>query len=382
MTENPVSPIDEGRETEATVSQIAERLNSAWGLELEAVVCEGCDWSYLLPKGNLPQRCPHCFQANLTPITEKVEGLPYTQPPELVVPFALSASRLVASIQNFTQGIPFASSDLNAKSLQSRMRRLYLPRWLVDAEVKATWQAEMGFDYEVVSHQDQYQEGRGGWSSRQVNERRVRWEPRLGRLARSYQNIAAPALEEDRRLQEAVGPYNVDEAQAYRSEELGSSFVRLPNRTPQDAWPDAKPAFQAAAAEECRQAAGADHQRNFNWQPDYQSQNWTLLLLPLYITYYQDDEGKAQPVLVQAQTGKMYGVRRASLKRAQRTSITLLTVASVAFLVSLLLSAVGMVVPLVLAMGVIGMVVALLIALGALFPITTVWWFNREERPS
>ena len=71
-----------------------------------------------------------------------------------------------------------------------------VPVWLVDGEVQAEWRAEAGYHYQVVSHQDRYEDRRGGWSSREVKETRTRWEPRLGRLKRAYQNLRAPALEE------------------------------------------------------------------------------------------------------------------------------------------------------------------------------------------
>jgi hypothetical protein len=171
----------------------------AWGAPLVAVVCETCDWTFLAPPSADLGRCPHCSRPGLTPLDSGLSQLPYTQPPELTLPHALDPAQLGQAIQTFARGIPYPPQDLTPSTLQRRLQRVYLPMWLVDASVQANWKAEAGFDYQVVSHQDQY--SGSGWTSQQVKEGRIRWEPRLGRLERSYANLAAPALEDHPALQ-------------------------------------------------------------------------------------------------------------------------------------------------------------------------------------
>ena len=90
-------------------------------------------------------------------------------------------------MQGFSQGIPYPPADLSPENLQQRLQRLFIPAWLVDASALASWQAEAGFNYEVVSHQEKYSDTQGGWRTQEVKEPRVRWEPRLGKLERTYQ---------------------------------------------------------------------------------------------------------------------------------------------------------------------------------------------------
>ncbi len=358
-------------------------VTGAWGTDLSSLVCEHCDWTFLAPTGATNKSCPHCHQPALTPLdnagAEQTTSIPGLPSPELVIPFNLSASALESAIQSFAKEIPFAPDDLNPPKLRSRLQAVFLPMWLVDSEVQATWQAEAGFNYDVVSHQEKFEENRGGWSTRQVKETKIRWEPRLGRLQRSYQNISAPALEEHRQYQAQLGLFELSQAQPYQPQAIHSAMLRLPDRAAQDAWSDAKPAFQEAAVEECRQAAGADYLRHFSWQADFQKQNWTLLLMPVYSTYYLDDENRPQPVLLHGQSGKISGLRRASSNHAQRTTITLLVIAAVMFLISLAVATTSIFLPPALAIGVLGIVAALLVGLGALIPIATVWWFNRSQ---
>jgi hypothetical protein len=358
-------------------------VESAWGYSLELAVCDQCGWSFLVPADRASHRCPHCFKVDLSledlqPALD--QGLPYHHPPELALPFTLTSEILAARVNSFSQGIPYPSADLSPANLTGRLQRILIPAWLVDTCVRASWQAEVGFDYEVVSHQDQYRESQGGWKTQQVTETRVRWEPRLGRLERAYQNLPITALEGVHQLRESLGDIRLDGAQPYTPELTQGAFVRLPARSREDAWGEALPKLQSAAAEECRQAASADHLRDFRWQPDFYGQNWTLLLLPWYATYYLDDENQPQPVYLHGQSGVVRGERWASLKRARKAAFIILGVAGLIGLLSLLLVAAGLLVPPLLVIGAIGLFIALLVGLGAIIPPAIAWQFNRSQK--
>jgi hypothetical protein len=349
----------------------------SWGVPLVAVVCEQCDWSFLTPQTTDINRCPHCFQPALARIDAQVSQLPYTHPPELTIPHALSEAQLSQAIQGFASGIPYPPQDLSPARLQARLQRIYLPMWLVDASVSASWKAEAGFDYQVVSHQDRY--SGNGWISQQVKEDRIRWEPRLGRMERSYNNIAAPALEDHPALAAALGTFNLSDARSYRPADLQKAFVRLPDRPPEDAWSDAQLALHNAAAEECRRAARADHLRRYSWQPTFKDQHWTQLLLPAFTAYYLDDNQQVQSLLIHGQSGKAIGRRRASLQRATRLVLAWLAVAALIFVLGLILAGASLAFPPLLALGILGLTAALLVGLGAIVPMIRVWWFNRNQ---
>ncbi len=354
--------------------------DQSWGVNLEAAICEQCDWRYLLPQGILPLRCPHCLQATLVSLEEQADSLPHSHPPELLLPFTVSTQTLSQSIQRFAGDIWFAPGDLNPQNLKTRLQRIYLPMWLVDRQAQATWQAEAGFDYQVVSHRDSFDENRGGWYSQQVTETNIRWEPRLGKLKRRYHNIPAPALEEHFQLMRQLGQYNIKAGQSYQPQAMEQTLIRLPNRSPADAWPDAVPAFQAAAAEECRQAAGADHIRQFRWTTEYHNPNWTLLLLPMYVTYYLDDDRNPQSILIHGQTGQLSGPRRASMRRAQRTALIIAGVAAIIFAVSLIIALASLFAPPLFLVAGVGIIAAIIVSLLAIAPMVIAWQFNRKGK--
>ena len=352
-----------------------------WGRDLQLAGCEVCDWLYLLPPDRLPLRCPHCGRAQLTPLDETADRPVYTRPPELAVPFSVAPAKLESGIERFARDIWFAPLDLKPQTLLSRLQRLYLPVWLVDTRVEATWQAEVGFDYQVVSHQEKYANEQ--WHTREVKETRVRWEPRAGRLQRPYDNVMAPALEDQPEMDRRLGRYEHTAARLFGAADLDEALVRLPNRAADDAWREAVAALQQRAADECRQAAAADHLRDFRWSPAYHDQNWTQLLLPLYATYYLDDDDQPQTVLIHGQSGRVDGRRRASMKRAQWMTLRITAVAAVVFVLSLALALAGLsglVSADLLTYATIGLVAGIFIGAAAVAPIAIAWQFNKANR--
>ncbi|MCC7129667.1 MAG: hypothetical protein B6D39_12140 [Anaerolineae bacterium UTCFX2] len=354
--------------------------NSNWASPMQAWVCERCDWRYLkLTQETDKLRCPHCFNDSLSLYEGPWGELVYLHPPELVVHPSLPQARLDETIRQFSKGIPFAPMDLSAPQIRKRLRLVFLPVWLVDSRVQASWKMEAGFYYQVVSHQDSYDQSRSGWVSRERQETRTRWELRLGRLDREYLNVSTPALEEHRSIQKQVGNFDLSQAAAYQPEVTYQAFIRLPDRAPEDAWSGAEPGFQFRAAEECQQASQADQIRQFVWQPQFTDQNWTLLLLPVYTSYYFDDQLTPQPLIINGQTGFLTGKRRASEQRAQKTTMILFALAIMAFLIGITLAAASVAFPPALAPSVVFTILAFILGLGAVVPLARVWWFNRSQ---
>lgn len=353
---------------------------NGWGADLQLVFCERCDWQYLLPAGSQLPRCPHCFQSQLAPL-DRAENS-FDQPnycPELLLPYSASPQAIDSAIRQFAEGIPYAPQGLDYATLRQRLYPVYLPMWLVDANIDATWQAEAGFNYQVVSHQEQFDQNRGGWHTRQVTETRTRWEPRIGRLRRGYQNISAPALEEAKALRAALGDFDLSRPLAYQPEQLARASVRLPDRAQQDAWSDAAAAFQQIGTNEVQTACAADSMRQFRWTATFTNRNWTLLLLPTYTTYYLDDENQPQPVMLHGQTGRVTGARRASMARAQRSSLIYLSIGLAIFLLGLIMGGFSMLIPPLAPLAILAVVIGLPCSLAAIIPVTIAWNFNRQQ---
>lgn len=350
---------------------------STWGVPLRVYACEKCGNSLLHRPGDRDQNCPICHASHLEQTAGA--GVAAVSPPELVIPFRLSDATISSQIQKFSTGIPFPPTDLNPETMLMRLKTIYLPAWLVDADVQAQWHAEIGFNYQVVSHQESFSENRGGWATKELQETRIRWEPRAGTLARTYHNVPAAAIDEEKTFTKEIGPFSTDRAVPYEISHMPAEmFVRLPNRDQRDAWSNAESQFMKSASDECRQACEADHIRQYRWSPVFNAQNWTLLLRPVYTTYYLDDESKPQHVMINGQSGRISGQRRASMKRAQALALNLIIVAGIIFMLGLLAGAATMIFPPVVTLAGLLLVASIFVGLGALYPLLTVWQFNRE----
>jgi len=362
---------------------------AVWGAPLTAVHCAHCGEAHLVPESALskaegeaiPSRCPFCLQG---PVALQPAYL-RDEPPEQVLPYGVSERRLVSVLERWSRGVWFRPDGLKAGMLAQRARRYLIPLWLVDGRVEAAWRADVGFDYQVVSYQDRYSEG-AGWSSQEVTETQARWEPRAGRLNRTYENVAAPALDDHRALMARLGDgstelaevFDLDQRTGYSPEAVAGAVVRIPSLEPEAAWPGVEAAFVRAAEAECQQAAGADHIRDFALQAEYGNLNWTLLLLPAYVTWYQEGE-RVWPVLVNGQSGRVSGVRRASARKANVTSLVLGALGLLLFLVGGVLSLLGAAFPPAVVLGGVILVIGLLLAAAAPIPAIGVWVFNRRS---
>lgn len=348
-----------------------------WGTTVEYVLCEYCDWRYLKPQSLLITHCPNCHLEGFKTLVDSDLIMPIDYHPECYLPYKISKPRLRSILEEFAHGVPFRSQDMDIEKILSRIRYVFLPLWLVDTEVNAWWQAELGFDYKVISHEDRYDDKSGGWASRELEEIRVRWESRLGSLDRTYHNVRADAMED--RIDPKIAKFDTSIAKTYSQLVIEETLVCLPNRDPDDAWNSVQPVIQELAANECRNAAGGDHIRQFTWKPEFIKRNWTLMLLPMISSYYLDDSDKPQGILINGQTGQIRGRRIASVKRAQKASLIIIGVALISFLLSLGISALSLMVPLMLPIGVLGLTISLVVGLCTILPVTTVWWYNRRE---
>jgi hypothetical protein len=349
----------------------------SWRRPLTLTACDSCENLFLRPEETAVPHCPICGQTGLSDLDAEQDKPAHTHPPELVIPFKVSATDTSQPLANFARSFWFAPPDLNSERLAARLQKLYLPLWLVDAQVNGVWSAEAGFNYQAVSHREEYSGGQ--WRTQQVEETRIRWEQRVGRVQKEYHNQTAPALEEEAALQGQIGPYDLAAAQPFSPEFLDAASARLPNRPPEDAWTDAVVGIQRRAMADCQQAGKADHLREFHWSPEYVRQNWTQLLRPVYATYYLDDDNRPQPILLHGETGKLHGRQRASMKRAKQTAVIIGVVAGLIFLFSLLLAVGGLFEEILLAAAVLGFLAGVGIAVLALIPPFVVWRFNRRR---
>ncbi|MFZ6031416.1 MAG: hypothetical protein ACOYYS_27205 [Chloroflexota bacterium] len=354
-------------------AEIIAEAQPVWGLDIQPAGCPACKAAYLVQAHRVGLFCPNCGRDRLSPQPARMRP----EPPELFIPFRHSPTDLLPRLHDFVRPVWLRSDDLNAEALARRAVPVYLPAWLVDADLAGTWQAEMGFDYQVKSSQDSFAGNQ--WRSRDVLETRIRWEPRLGELVRHYDNIAVPAIENHSNQAALPGDHQPSTAIPYDPAQIGDAIVRIPDNTPEDVWNLAVEELDKATMDECRQAAGAQHVRQFAICAQHNHPNWTQLLHPIYVTGYTGDDGTMQMLYVNGRTGEVCGKRLASQRKGWLWARISLAIAALAFIVCLACTAIGALLPPFLLLS----FLALVATLGAFtFAICTAVWpweWNRRQ---
>jgi hypothetical protein len=347
-------------------------ISTLWGYPLQPAHCPQCGVAHLIPQQMETALCPACFGARLEPQPTVIRS----EPPELVLDFAISPAQVQARFEAWLKGVWLRPKELAPGVLTQRLTRTFVPMWLVDGQVQGSWQAQMGYDYEVASSQEVFRGGR--WTTRKLTETRIRWEPRSGTVERTYENLNVPALDEYARLVKGLGQFDLSTALKYTSASLDRASVRVPSLLPEAAWPFAKSGFDRLTANDCQKAAAAQHVDEFTIEAEYENQNWTQLLLPVYTTAYRDENGKVYSILVHGQNGKIFGVRRASQRQARNWSLGIAALALICFVLGLLFAAGTAVAPPLGAISLLFFGAALMI--GVISPIPAIWAWNFNQK--
>lgn len=348
---------------------VVESVKSIWGIDLRVGGCPSCKQVFLVPENWLGKVCPGCFKSCL----EEQPGVLRPESPELVVPFRLAKPQIQTILSNFIKGIWLAPDDFNTANLLNRLIPIFWPMWLLDIDATGIWRAEAGFDYQVKSSLESY--SGSDWHSQERIENRTRWEYRTGNLRRRYENIAVPALETHSKISAALGNYQMDQSIPYQTTAVERSLVRVPDLPPQDSWQLALRNIAQAAEKECQVAAGAQHSRNFSLQAEYHRQHWTQILLPLYVTYYTDDQNQPRIVSINGQTGQIHGLRLASQKKGWLWAGVSAAIALVLFIIGLIL----VVIPPLAPVGALFIVLGFMAGAFAIVPAAWPWQWNRRQ---
>jgi hypothetical protein len=348
-------------------------VSEAWGTPLQVYYCPHCHSAHLAPASITLDTCPACLQAGISPETAHLRR----ELPELVIPFGVERQRAQDLLTEWAKGGWFRPDEMRAELLSIRLRPYYFPVWLIDCDVEAVWQAEMGYDYQAASFRERYQGGQ--WVSEQTTETRVRWEPRTGRLKRHYENVAVRAMEAHDAWMSRMGGYDFGRRNPYTPQAIDHSVVRVPDYAPEAAWPDAEQALNRTATLECKSASQADHVRNWSMGARTYGLTWTQMLVPAYLTWYREGD-EPHPVWINGQSGHVHGHKYASQRKARMTSLVAGGLAAVFFLIGMLMALIGSIDTALVSLGVLMVISALALGLSAPIPAIWAWLRNRSLR--
>lgn len=359
---------------QVTPLKIIKEGQTLWGTNRQPAGCSHCHRSFLAEEKQIQMLCPLCCKGQLEPQPLRLRPAE----PERMLPFKIKKQNLQSIYSDFTSGVWFKPNDFTVETLIKQTKAVFWPLWLVDSDVKGRWQMETGFDYQVKSSKEYYQDGQ--WRSREIVENRIKWEPRLGELETHVDNVAVPGLEENKNRQQMTGGYQLENAISFRPKMVDSALIEAPDLPPEDAWPLAKPKIDRSLAQVCARASGAQHTRNFAIKGEYHNLNWTQFLLPMYVTFYKDDDDQPQILVINGQTGEIKGPRLSSQKRGLRIAGIIGAIAGILLLLALLGFLLTAIFPPAAIVTAILTILGFGTGLGALFPVIWPSQWNRNHQ--
>lgn len=354
-------------------ANIIDESQSLWESDRRPAGCTQCHRVFLVQEAMVNRTCPLCRSGVLDAQPARMRPAA----PELMLPFKLGRKSLSRIYEQFVSGVWIKPEDFRPETLLSRTVPVFWPLWLVDSDVGGHWQMEAGFDYQVESYKESYSGGQ--WQSRKQLEPRVRWETRLGLIDTHVENVSVPALEEHDNRQAMTGRYQRDQAQPFNPDQLGKAVLEVPDLPPEDAWPLATPQIEREAAQICKQAADAQHIRNFHLKADYKNLNWTEFFLPMYTSFYTDDEGQPQIVVINGESGEIRGPRMASRKRGLRIAGIMAVIAAVFLVLALFGALITLVMPPIGLIAMLFGVIGLGLGIAAIIPAVWPGQWNRKQ---
>jgi hypothetical protein len=177
-----------------------------------------------------------------------------------------------------------------------------------------------------------------------------------------------------------LGKFQLEKAAHYDSQALQGCLVRIPDLSPENAWPIARDNLNKIASRDCEKAVAADHIRAFSIMAEYPDPNWTQLLLPTYFTWYTDEDDNPVPIYIHGQTGKIVGARFSSQRKGWKWAGISALIAVGLFLLSLLSFAGAALLPFLSVLGVLLVIFAFLAGVFAVFPAIYPWQWNRQQQ--
>ena len=198
----------------------------------------------------------------------------------------------------------FAPNGLQEYARKGRtMDGVYVPYWTFDADTASAYSGERGDVYYVS------RTVRTNGKTRTVRERRVRWSPARGRVARAFDDVLVLASKSlPKKFTDALAPWTLGDLKPYAPEFLSGFRAEAYTVELDDGFIEARQIMDRIIAQDIRRDIGGDEQRIHNVDTRIWDETFKHILLPVWVAAYKF-RGKTYRFVVNGQTGAVQGER-------------------------------------------------------------------------
>ena len=257
-----------------------------------------------LPAGALTATCPFCASNKVIQREAPQDILR----PRFLIPFQRKPEELPPIVQKWLGSSWMTPSTLKQKANVGSFNSIYLPYWTFDSTARASWRAQVGYD----ETERYYDAGDREWKTRTVTH--WRWEN--GSVNKIFDDLLVPGTGKVSKLHLGkIGNFNTNGLVEYSPNYLVGMHAQSYDIQLEPAWEAARNRMREETRSACRSQIKGEHVRNFTMSLDFSGESWRYILLPVYVSAYQYNDGrnglKTYQMLINGQTGSISGQRPA-----------------------------------------------------------------------
>ncbi|WP_373354355.1 TFIIB-type zinc finger domain-containing protein [Pseudoroseicyclus sp. CXY001] len=267
--------------------------------EVRVTPCPNCGARIEFTGADHATECPFCA----TPVVADT-GTQRQIKPAGVLPFVLSESEARAAMTKWLGRLWFAPNGLKDYARKGRkLSGLYTPYWTYDADTKSKYVGMRGVYYYVTK--TVMRDGK----PTQVRERRTRWTPKSGRVARWFDDVLVLASHSlPKRYTDALEPWDLTKLAPYRPDFLAGFTAEGYQVELDKGYEEARQIMDRQILRDVRADIGGDEQRVMNVSTQVSDVTYKHILLPVWMAAYKF-KGKSYRFVVNGQSGEVQGER-------------------------------------------------------------------------
>lgn len=299
--------------------------DQGWGRLRNLIHCQQCGAELSYPQGAVATSCPFCG-SNSVNVTVNESNL---FQPKALIPFSIKPDQLNQFTQNWIRDGWMHPSTLSASARVDKFIPFYLPYWAFSTDISLDWEAEVAHNVT----ESYFDASSNSWQTRTTTE--WRWEN--GKVQKAFSNFLVNGVNAKRLNPNILGelyPFDMSKLVGFDPDFLVGINANAYDVDLNTAWAEAKTKIREEARELAIQDASNNQVRNLSIDLSYSDESWRYLFLPVYIAVYQFDR-KSFQVMVNGQTGKVFGQKPIDWKKVWFAIILALLPGLVSMLIGL-----------------------------------------------
>ncbi|SIS49629.1 primosomal protein N' (replication factor Y) - superfamily II helicase [Phaeovulum vinaykumarii] len=271
--------------------------------DLRLLSCPNCGAQIEITGPEHASTCPFCA----TPFVTGT-GAQRQIKPQGLAPFVLSEAEAREAVTRWLGRLWFAPSGLVDYARKGRrMTGVYTPFWTFDARTRSRYSGMRGDAYYVTRTVMTTVGGKP--ARRQIRERKIRWSPASGQVARDFDDVLVLATTSlPRAHTAALQPWDLSALVPFQPEYLAGFSAEAYTIGPQDGHAEARDQMARVIRSDVRRAIGGDEQRISAIDTTHRDETCKHVLLPVWTAAYRY-RGKSYRFVVNAQNGRVRGER-------------------------------------------------------------------------